>query len=188
MPASTMAPPTPTTTPITVLRVCGVIPVLPDEFALARSGVVVDTCSLVYVVDWPLAPVVVTTMVLVDVTSLGDELGLVDENDVGLGEVVEELVGGLDVDEGAELEEGVDDGVELVGVSELCGVDDAGVVETEDSDLDDVGCELELGSCELEESGDELEDASLPVPWVWPLESPESSVFARSRAWPPWYV
>jgi hypothetical protein len=41
--------------------------VLPELGAvLARFGVEVDTCSLVYVVDWPLDPVVVTTVVMVE--------------------------------------------------------------------------------------------------------------------------
>lgn len=64
------------------------MPVLPDELVLARSGVVVDTCSLVYVVDWPLAPVVVTTMVLVDVTSLADELVVLEVVGAGVLDAV----------------------------------------------------------------------------------------------------
>lgn len=163
MPASTMAPPMPTTTPMTVLRVCGVMPVLPEfEPVLARSGVVVDTFSLAMVVDWPLALVVVMYEVLVEVMNLGGALlEVVDVVVVAGGEDV--LDGGV-VCGGVELGEGlVDGGVVSAGV-ELCGVDDVGVVET--GGFEDVGVELELCACEvdgLEESA-EVGDVLIPSP------------------------
>lgn len=63
-PPRMMAPPTPTTTPMTVLRVCVDMPD-GEVFFPARVPVAVLVCWLVKVVCCPSAPVVVTTVVMV---------------------------------------------------------------------------------------------------------------------------
>lgn len=68
-PPRMMAPPTPTTTPMTVLRVCVDMPEGELFFPPASAAVAAVVCWLVNVICCPSAPVVVMTIVMVVRTS-----------------------------------------------------------------------------------------------------------------------
>lgn len=99
-----MAPPTPTTTPITVLRVSGVIPEGLPLLLPARPGVGIVDWLVITRTD-PSSSVWVVTMVMVTSPSpgagssfgpsVGDGEGLVREGEVGLGVRVGDVVGGV---------------------------------------------------------------------------------------------
>ena len=91
-----MAPPTPTTTPMTVLRVCGDMLDVLEPFC-DRPGVLVTVVAVVYDVSEPSVLVWIMTLVLVSVTGsieVVDEVVVLDEVLVVMG-VVDVCGGGL---------------------------------------------------------------------------------------------
>lgn len=166
MAAKTMAPPTPTTTPMTVLRVCEGMPVWPELCALARSGVDVETCSVVYVVCTPSGLVEVTIDVTVENVVLTDSV-LLDVEDLVSGG------GGVDERLGTGVGVGVGDGV-LLGVCDGSGFDDVGVIMTDD----DVGIVLAVKGGLVVGIGEVVGDVFVACP----VGSPVFCLFTTSCA------
>jgi len=138
-----MAPPIPTTTPITVLRVSGDMPVCALLPLLANPGVCVVVSSLVIVVDCPLTPVVVMNVVLVSMISeveLPEVLGggVIEAEGLVVPDCVVELDDWLDDED--RLVEGVVVGVGGV-VGDVGGVEDGAGGAVVDDDDDEVELE-----------------------------------------------